>query len=197
MFMQINKIFISNFDLERNVFVKDLSFRGTVTEYWKYKINGVDYYIPNLGYLVMIDSNFGDVEFENDNSFICSLNISSAPSNNIDFEIKSSDTSEVLPTKVQIPAGKTSISFELKIIAAQVFCVKAKFDAILFALTRQVSATVLVPPLVPTKICNELEITLCNDLDIDPQDTVEMELLYDFIDAKLLDLRTSGMLADT
>jgi hypothetical protein len=66
--MQINKMFISNFDIERNVFVKDLSFRGTATEYWKYKINGVDYYVPNLGYLVMIDSNFGDVEFENNNA---------------------------------------------------------------------------------------------------------------------------------
>ncbi len=68
--MQINKIFISNFDLERNVFIKDLSFRGTATEYWKYKVNGIDYYIPNLGYLVMIDSNFGDIDFEDDNTFI-------------------------------------------------------------------------------------------------------------------------------
>jgi len=70
--MQINKIFIANFDLERNVFIKDLSFRGTATEYWKYKINGIDFYVPNLGYLVMMDSNFGDIDLENNdsNSFI-------------------------------------------------------------------------------------------------------------------------------
>ena len=49
---------------------------------------------------------------------------------------------------------------------------------------------------IEKKITNELEITLMQALDIDPQDTVEMELLYDFIDAKLLDLRTSGMLAE-
>ena len=49
---------------------------------------------------------------------------------------------------------------------------------------------------IEKKICNELEITLCKDLNIDPQDTVEMELLYDFIDAKILDMRTSGMLAE-
>lgn len=49
---------------------------------------------------------------------------------------------------------------------------------------------------IEKKISNELEITLTQTLDIDTQDTVEMELLYDFIDAKLLDLRTSGMIAE-
>ena len=50
---------------------------------------------------------------------------------------------------------------------------------------------------IEKKLSNELELTLCKDLNIDPQDTVEMELLFDFIDAKLLDMRTSGMLANT
>jgi len=50
---------------------------------------------------------------------------------------------------------------------------------------------------IEKKLSNELELTLCDDLNIDPQDTVEMELLFDFIDAKLLDMRTSGMLANT
>lgn len=68
--MQVNNILIDNFDLERNVFIKDLSFRGTTTEYWKYKINGVDYYIPNLGYLVMIDTNFKDIDINKDSIFI-------------------------------------------------------------------------------------------------------------------------------
>ncbi len=50
---------------------------------------------------------------------------------------------------------------------------------------------------IEKKISSELEITLIKDLNIDPQDTVEMELLFDFIDAKLLDMRTSGMLANS
>ena len=50
---------------------------------------------------------------------------------------------------------------------------------------------------IEKKLSNELELTLTKDLNIDPQDTVEMELLFDFIDAKLLDMRTSGMLANT
>lgn len=50
---------------------------------------------------------------------------------------------------------------------------------------------------IEKKLSSELEITLTRDLNIDPQNTVEMELLFDFIDAKLLDMRTSGMLANT
>ena len=49
---------------------------------------------------------------------------------------------------------------------------------------------------IEKKISNELEISLIAALQIDTQDTVEMELLYDIIDTKLLDMRTSGMLAN-
>jgi len=50
---------------------------------------------------------------------------------------------------------------------------------------------------IEKKLSNELEIDLIRDLNIDPQDTVEMELLFDFIDAKILDMRTSGMISNT
>jgi hypothetical protein len=59
--MQLNKIFIRNFSLENNVYIKDLTLKGSVTEYWKYKIHGMDFYLPNLGYVVMIDTNYKDV----------------------------------------------------------------------------------------------------------------------------------------
>lgn len=67
--MQINNLYIDNFKLERNVFIKDLALRGTQTDYWKYKIEGVDYYIPNLGYLVLIDSNYRDLDITHDTKF--------------------------------------------------------------------------------------------------------------------------------
>jgi hypothetical protein len=67
--MQINNIFIENFSLSKNVFIKDLPQRGEQTEYWKYKIDGIDYYIPNLGFLVMIDSNYRDLDIINDVKF--------------------------------------------------------------------------------------------------------------------------------
>ena len=59
--MQINKIYIENFSLENNVFIKDLTLKGQITEYWKYKVLGIDFYIPNLGYVIMLDTNYKDV----------------------------------------------------------------------------------------------------------------------------------------
>ena len=60
--MQIKGIIINDFKVERNVFIKDISTGGTVTNYWKYKIEGIEYYIPNYGYLTMIDTNFRDFD---------------------------------------------------------------------------------------------------------------------------------------
>ncbi len=54
-------IYIDNFSLENNVFIKDLILDGNAINYWKYKINGIDYYIPNYGYLALIDSNYSDI----------------------------------------------------------------------------------------------------------------------------------------
>ena len=32
--------------------------------YWKYVINGIEYYVPNYGHMVMIDSTFKDVRVQ-------------------------------------------------------------------------------------------------------------------------------------
>lgn len=50
---------------------------------------------------------------------------------------------------------------------------------------------------IERKLCMELESTIVDELEIDRQSTIEMELLYDFIDAKLLDMRTSGLIASS
>ena len=49
---------------------------------------------------------------------------------------------------------------------------------------------------IEKKLIMELEYAIVNELEIDTQNTLEMELLFDFIDAKLLDMRTSGMIAE-
>lgn len=50
---------------------------------------------------------------------------------------------------------------------------------------------------IEKKIAMTLESSVIEDLEIDTQNTMEMELLYDLIDVKILDLRSSGMLADS
>ena len=49
---------IHNFNLDDNVYIKFLGKENSQFGYWKYIINNVEYYIPNYGYVVMIDSNF-------------------------------------------------------------------------------------------------------------------------------------------
>lgn len=58
--MQEHAFSIENFSLEKNVFIKDLKKSGDVNSYWKYIIDGIEYFIPNHGYLVLIDSNYRD-----------------------------------------------------------------------------------------------------------------------------------------
>lgn len=70
--MQIHGLVINNFSLEKNVFIKDIGLRGQVVNYWKYKIDGIDYYIPNLGYLTLIDSNYKDLPVDSFESTIVS-----------------------------------------------------------------------------------------------------------------------------
>jgi hypothetical protein len=59
--MQKHGIYINNFSLRDNIYIKDLSGTSNVTSYWKYVINNISYYIPNYGFLVMIDSKFKDI----------------------------------------------------------------------------------------------------------------------------------------
>lgn len=63
--MQIHGIFIKCMTIEDNIYIKDLQTFGKAKGYWKYIIDGVPYYIPNYGYIVMVDSNFKDIIPEN------------------------------------------------------------------------------------------------------------------------------------
>jgi len=47
---------------------------------------------------------------------------------------------------------------------------------------------------VESKLVDELSSSIIKDLDVDTQNAIEMDMLYDLIDIKLLDLRTSGLL---
>jgi hypothetical protein len=60
-FLQINNFNFTNFSLQ-NVFIKTIDITPPNIKYWKYIINGIEYYVPNHGFLVMIDKQF-DSEF--------------------------------------------------------------------------------------------------------------------------------------
>lgn len=60
MVMEKYKFYYTNFDIY-NIFVKDLFVNKSSVNYWKYNINGIEYYVPNYGYLVMFDSRFKDI----------------------------------------------------------------------------------------------------------------------------------------
>jgi hypothetical protein len=60
--MQKNNIYIENFSIYDNVYIKNIEMRGSEINFWKYKIDDIDYYIPNLGFIVLIDSNFNGNE---------------------------------------------------------------------------------------------------------------------------------------
>lgn len=60
--MYIKKIAFEDFDLMSNVYIKNFNSNGNMIGYWKYIIDDIPYYVPNYGYLVMIDSNYKDIE---------------------------------------------------------------------------------------------------------------------------------------
>jgi len=62
--MQLYGIYIDDFSLDRNVYIKDIA--TTTNKFWIYKIAGVEFYVPNLGYVVLIDTNFRDFEKDAD-----------------------------------------------------------------------------------------------------------------------------------
>jgi hypothetical protein len=56
--LQKEEIFFNNFEVEHNVFVKNLSLHSNLTNFWKYKVNNAEYYVPNYGFTGLIDANF-------------------------------------------------------------------------------------------------------------------------------------------
>ncbi len=60
--LQEKGIYMKNFSIENNVFIKDIFTDPNAVGSWIYKVNNVEYYVPNFGYILMIDSKYADVE---------------------------------------------------------------------------------------------------------------------------------------
>ena len=58
-----NKFTISDMEIKHNFYIKEvMGYTRDSTQYWRYTINLIDYYIPNYGSLLLIDSNFRDLD---------------------------------------------------------------------------------------------------------------------------------------
>lgn len=55
-------IYIEKFKLEHNVFIKDIVTDLNNIGSWIYKVNNIEYYIPNYGYIVMLDTKYADID---------------------------------------------------------------------------------------------------------------------------------------
>jgi hypothetical protein len=63
--LQENIILIENLSLENNVYIKDIYSDPNSVGSWIYKINNIEYYIPNYGYILVIDSKYTDINIDN------------------------------------------------------------------------------------------------------------------------------------
>lgn len=54
-------VYFREMSLERSVFICDIYYDVGNTGYWKYIVDNVEYYIPNRGFIVMLDSCFSDL----------------------------------------------------------------------------------------------------------------------------------------
>jgi len=57
-------IYIENLSLNYNIYIKDIHFDINSIGCWIYKVNHIDYYIPNYGYILLIDSRYNDIEID-------------------------------------------------------------------------------------------------------------------------------------
>ena len=59
--MQVHGIYLREMTMQDNIFIKDLKIYGNSVNHWRYVIDGISYYIPNYGYIVLVDSNYKDI----------------------------------------------------------------------------------------------------------------------------------------
>ena len=66
--LQKSEILFTNFSLENNFFIKDLYVEDGKRGHWLYMVGDYEFFIPNYGYLLMIDSRFVDISSSSNSS---------------------------------------------------------------------------------------------------------------------------------
>jgi hypothetical protein len=60
--LQKQCIAFRNYVIDENIFIKEISKHENNNTFWKYNINGIDFYVPNEGFLVMFDSSYKNLD---------------------------------------------------------------------------------------------------------------------------------------
>ena len=60
MVLEKHEIYFRELSLDKNIFIKDIYHDAGNVGYWKYIVNDISYYVPNLGFIVMFDSSYSD-----------------------------------------------------------------------------------------------------------------------------------------
>ena len=71
--LQQEGIYFKNFSLKNNVFIKDVVYTPNNLGHWRYKIKNLEFFIPNHGYLVMIDTNYVNLADNNEYKIISKI----------------------------------------------------------------------------------------------------------------------------
>jgi hypothetical protein len=59
--LQEKLLYVKNMSFEKNIFIKDIFNEGSMAGFWRYNVNGLPFYIPNLGSIVMIDTMYNAI----------------------------------------------------------------------------------------------------------------------------------------
>jgi hypothetical protein len=60
--LQESEIYIENLSLNDNFYIKDIYYDANSIGSWIYKVDDINYYIPNYGYILLIDSKYNDID---------------------------------------------------------------------------------------------------------------------------------------
>lgn len=62
--LQEHEIYFERMSLDNNIFIKDIFTKPESINHWIYKVDGVEFYIPNYGHVLVFDSRYVDIHKE-------------------------------------------------------------------------------------------------------------------------------------
>ena len=118
-----NNIYMEEITLNDNFYIKDININPTTMGSWIYKIDNLEFYVPNYGYILMFDSKYNDPKSTNKNLKILSTIFNNPNASDEDIETKQNNNNIDMNTIKQKIMNKF-----LQIIDPNKFCHYAKIS---------------------------------------------------------------------